>query len=185
MEELHSRGESLAESFFAKRDKELIENLRKELSSEEDRTSLKAASGIEDEAVLQGLVDQGITPETLTAVSLIPLVTVAWADREIAKSEKEAILKAASEAGVGSDSAAYGLVESWLQTRPEDGLLDAWKNYVASIKSALDPAATSQLKHAVMTRAKEVAAAAGGYLGLKKISAAEQSVIDDLEAAFG
>ena len=57
MEELHSRGESLAESFFAKRDKELIENLRKELSSEEDRTSLKAASGIEDEAVLQGLVD--------------------------------------------------------------------------------------------------------------------------------
>jgi len=185
MEELHSRGETLAESFFKKRDQELIKKLREELSSEGDRSSLKSASGIEDEAVLKGLVEQGITPESLTAVSLIPLVAVAWADRQMSDSEKTAILKAAAEAGIGADSAAYGMVESWLETRPEDDLLEAWKSYVASIKSKLDPAATGQLKHSVLTRSKDVASAAGGYLGIgNKISAAEQSVIDELKAAF-
>lgn len=185
MDELNSRGESLAESFFAKRDKELLEKLKMELANENDRTALKAASGIEDETVLQGLADQGITPESLTAVSLIPLVAVAWADREMANSEKEAILKAASDAGVNPDSTAYHVVEGWLEARPEGDLLEAWKSYVNSIKSKLDPAATGQLKHSVITRSKAVARSAGGYLGLSKISAAEQTVIDDLEATFG
>jgi hypothetical protein len=185
MDELNSRGESLAESFFAKRDKELLQKLKEELSNSDDRTALKAASGIEDDAVLQGLVDQVITPESLTAVSLIPLVTVAWADREMSAAEKSAILKAAADAGVTADSAAYSVVEGWLQTRPELELLEAWKNYVDSIKSKLDPAATGQLKHSVMTRSKEVAKASGGYLGLSKVSSAEQAAIDDLEAAFG
>lgn len=185
MEELHSRGESLAESFFAKRDRELMEKLREELSDEKNRAALKAASGIEDDTVLQGLIDNGITPHTLTAVSLIPLVAVAWADREMATAEKEAILKAASDAGVTSDSGAYSVVESWLQARPEEDLLDAWKTYIASVKNKLDPAATVQLKQSVINRSTDVAKSAGGYLGLvAKISAAEQSVLDELEAAF-
>ena len=185
MDELNSLGASLAESFFAKRDKELLEKLKHEWANEDDRSSLKAASGIEDDAVLQGLIEQGITPESLTAVSLIPLVAVAWADREMADSEKQAILRAAADAGVTSDSTAYEVVEGWLETRPTSDLLKAWKNYVTSIKSKLDPSATGQLKHSVMTRSKEVARASGGYLGLSKISAAEQAVIDELEATFG
>ena len=155
------------------------------MASEDDRSSLKAASGIEDEAVLQGLVDQGITPESLTAVSLIPLVAVAWADREMADGEKKAILQAANDAGVTSDSTAYSVIEGWLESRPDSELLEAWKSYVASIKDKLDPSATGQLKHSVITRSKEVARAAGGYLGISKISSAEQAVIDELEAAFG
>ena len=147
--------------------------------------ALKAASGIEDETVLQGLIENGITPESLTAVSLIPLVTVAWADREMADAEKTAILKAANDAGVTSESAAYSVVESWLQNRPDEDLLSAWKSYIDSVKSKLDPAATIQLKHSVVVRSTEIAKAAGGYLGLgNKISAAEQAVIDDLTAAF-
>lgn len=185
MDELNSRGESLAESFFAKRDKELLEKLKHELANEDDRSSLKAASGIQDDAVLQNLIEQGITPESLTAVSLIPLVTVAWADREMADAEKKAILDAATDAGVTTDSTAYSVVQGWLETRPQSELLEAWKSYVTSIKNNLDPSAISQLKHSVMTRSKEVARSAGGYLGLSKISAAEQAIIDELEATFG
>ena len=185
MEELHSRGESMADSFFKQRDQELMAKLREEVSNEQCQLALKAASGIEDETVLQELVENGITPETLTAVSLIPLVTVAWSDRQMADAEKTAILKAANDVGVTSESAAYSVVESWLQSRPEDELLAAWKHYIATVKSKLDPAATSQLKHSVVTRSTEVAKAAGGYLGLgSKISAVEQAVIDDLTSAF-
>lgn len=185
MEELHSRGESLAESFFAKRDRELMEKLREELSNEQNRAALKCASGIQNDAVLQGLIDHGITPQSLAAVALIPLVVVAWADREMAPSEKDAILQAATDAGVATGSGAYEVLESWLKSRPGEDLLTAWKNYIAAIKENLDPAATSQLKHSVMTRATEVAESAGGYLGLvSKISAVEQTAIDDLKASF-
>jgi len=184
MDELNSCGESLAESFFKNRDRELVEKLRKDLSNEENRSTLKAASGIEDDTVLQGLLDNGITPESLTAVSLIPLVAVAWADREMSDTEKTAILKAAAEAGLTSESEAYGVLDSWLQSRPEDFLLSTWKTYISSVKRKLDPAATSQLKHSVISRSTEIAKAAGGYLGISKISAAEQTVIDELTAAF-
>ena len=185
MEELHSRGETLAESFFKQRDQELVKKLREEVTNEECQLALKAASGIEDEATLQSLIDIGISPETLTAVSLIPLVTVAWADREMADAEKTAILKAANDAGVTSESAASGVVESWLQHRPDEDLLSAWKSYISAVKNKLDPAATSQLKHSVVTRSTEIAKAAGGYLGLgSKISDAEQAVIDDLASEF-
>lgn len=185
MEELHSRGETMAEGFFAKRDQELIERLRKDVSNEQCREALKSASGIEDEQVLQNLIDQGISPHSLVAVSLIPLVAVAWADREMSDGEESAILKAANDAGVDSDSAAFEVVQSWLKTRPDDDLLTAWKSYVLAIKSKLDPGAAVQLKHSVINRSTEVAKSTGGYLGLgNKISAAEQSVLDDLESAF-
>jgi len=185
MDELNSCGEKMAESFFAKRDKELLEKLRADMSNEENRSTLKSASGIEDETVLQGLVDSGITPEALTAVSLIPLVAVAWADREMNDKEKSAILKAAADAGLTSDSEAYSVLEGWLQSKPEDFLLGTWKTYISSVKRKLDPAATSQLKISVLARSTEVAKAAGGYLGLgSKISDAEQGVLDELTAAF-
>lgn len=185
MEELHSRGETMAEGFFAKRDQELIKRLRKDVSNEECRKALKSASGIDDEQVLQHLIDQGITPSSLVAVSLIPMVAVAWADREMSGAEETAILKSANDAGIASDSAAYELIETWLKSRPEHELLEAWKSYVAAIKSKLDAGAASQLKQSVVDRATEVAKSAGGYLGLgSKISAAEQSVIDELKSAF-
>jgi hypothetical protein len=185
MEELNSRAETMANGFFAKRDQELVQRLRKDLNNEQCRNALKAASGIDDDQVLQNLIDQGITPESLVTVSLIPMVTVAWADREMSGAEEEAILKAASDAGITEDSAAYGVVASWLKSRPEDELLEAWKSYIASVKSKLDAGATAQLKHSVVNRSTEVAKSTGGYLGLgSKISAAEQSVLDDLESAF-
>ena len=184
MEELHSRGDKMAESFFANQDRELIAKLKQELADEECREALKSASGIEDETVLQNLLDNGITPDSLMAVSLIPLVSVAWADREMADSEKNAILKAAGDAGVKPESAAYSVVEQWLSSRPEDELLEAWKSYISSVKAKLDPAATMQLQTSVVDRANGVAKSTGGYLGLGKISAAEESVLEELKAAF-
>lgn len=175
----------MAEGFFARRDRELIERLRQDISNEACQKALKAASGIDDQEVLQNLIDQGITPDSLVAVSLIPMVAVAWADREMSEAEKTAILKSANDAGIASDAAAFGVIESWLSSRPEHGLLEAWKSYVAAVNNKLDAGAANQLKESVIGRATKVAKSTGGYLGLgSKISAAEQSVLDELESTF-
>ncbi|MFK7766947.1 MAG: hypothetical protein AB8B55_06970 [Mariniblastus sp.] len=182
---LNNRGRAMEDAFFAKSDQALLEKMRAELSAQESRQALKAASGISDEAVLDALHESGITPETLTSVSLIPLVAVAWADKKMEDAEKAAILKAADVAGIKSGSASYSTMEAWLSDQPTGELLDTWKAYIGSLKPSLDAAAFNQLKTSIIERAENVAESAGGFLGLgDKVSAAERTVLDDLAAAF-
>jgi hypothetical protein len=58
-----------------------------------------AASGITDDALLDKLVALNLHGETLAALSLDPLVMVAWADGHIDKGERIALLSAASGGG--------------------------------------------------------------------------------------
>ena len=179
-----NRGKALEDLFFANKDQELMAKLRGELVTEKKLEALSAASGITDPETLDMLSSNEVTPETLTAVSLIPLVAVAWADGKMEDGERAAILKAANGADVSEGSASYELLESWLQSNQPDGLLIAWKTYVGSLKGSLEPAALGQLKNSVLKRATDVAKSAGGFLGLSTISEVEQKVLDELEQAF-
>jgi hypothetical protein len=50
----------------------------------------------------------------------------------------------------------------------------------------MTPSERQPLRDAVLRQAREVAEAAGGFLGLgSKVSASEQAVLDDLARAFG
>ena len=51
---------------------------------------------------------------------MIPLVTVAWADREMQFAEKAAILTAADSAGIRKDTPASELLAAWLHERPDE-----------------------------------------------------------------
>ncbi len=185
MDELDGMANAMADRFFKERDKELLENLKKEVEGEDSRGALAAASGIEDAAVLDSLIESGIGPDTIASVSLIPLVAVAWADREMEASEREAILKAATEAGITVGSAGFAILEKWLGEKPDDHLLESWTDYVGAMKSKLDGAALNQLKTSIVSRAHSVAEATGGYLGLgNKVSETERAVLAKLEAAF-
>lgn len=185
MDDLSSLGNTMADRFFRERDKELLEKLKQEVVGDDSRDALAAASGIDDAAVLDGLIASGIGPDTIASVTLIPLVAVAWADREMDAKEREAILKASTEAGIAAGSASFAILETWLNEKPDDQLLAAWTDYVGAMKSKLDDAAINQLKNSVVSRAQSVAEAAGGYLGLgNKISDVERGVLTQLESAF-
>lgn len=182
---LHSRGKALEDLFFSEQDKKLLENLKAEIASKEQSEALSTASGIEDEATLKALVDCGITPESLTSVSLIPLVAVAWADKKMEDAEKAAILQAADVAGITTGSASYETMQSWLEKQPGPELLETWKAYIGSLKASLEDAAINQLKSSIVGRAESVAKSAGGFLGLTSpVSGAEEKVIAELNAAF-
>ncbi len=182
---LHERGQALEDSFFRDRDQKLIQKIKTEMKAEHDRSALAATTGISDTSVIDQLIEQNITPESLASMALIPLVAVAWADGRMEDDERDAILKATEQSGISPDQASYELVSSWLVHRPQDELLDSWKEYVRALKENLDAAAVKELKKSVIKRATDVADAAGGFMGFgNRISKVEQQVIDELAAAF-
>jgi hypothetical protein len=182
---LHSRGRALEDAFFAERDQHLREALRRSATAEETERNLAVTLGVDDKMTLQALTEAGGNLRVSTAVALLPLVEVAWCDGAVSQREREAILRAAAEFGMAPASATYQLLESWLQVRPSPEVVSVWREYVRALCATLQPQAVQQLKRGVLTRAEQVAQAAGGLLGLSsKISALERLCLDDLATNF-
>ena len=182
---LFERGKSLENQFFRDKDQHLLDRLRAEMEAEDAQKALCKASGIHDEAVIAELVENKVSAESLTSVSLIPLVAVAWADRTLEPAERRVILTAATSSGIEPGSVAYELVESWLQEQPSGELFESWKHYIAALKQTIDAASLMHLKASVMKRAQEVADSAGGLLGIGRVSQEEKKVLSEMDAAFG
>jgi hypothetical protein len=175
----------LEDKFFLERDMELLEALREETASKEDKQALSDTSGIVDDDLLCQLVEIQVSHETVAAISLVPLIAVAWADGSIDIGERKAVLAAAAESGVDKQHAGYELLKCWLKNKPDAQLLEIWKNYVATLSLKLDEPSRALLKEGLLGRARTVAKAAGGILGLgNKISDSEQAVLEELERAF-
>jgi len=181
---LEERRKALEDQFFAKQNQKLAAELRAKHEHDEQRGVLSAASGIRDEAVLDSLLEAGIGGGTVAALSLVPLVAVAWANGNVTKEERQAVLRAAHEAGVESGSDAHSLLDGWLDTRPASTLLETWLAYASALSDVLDDAQCDALRTQLVDRARAVAQAAGGFLGIGSISAREQSVLEQLEDAL-
>ena len=130
---LEDRRRGLEEAFFAEHDAALRRRLREAGEAKAEREALSAASGITDTALLERLVALGISSETLTALSVIPMVAVAWADGKVDELERRAVLSGAERLGVARGEAGYELLEGWLGRRPPRELLPAWRDYIAAL----------------------------------------------------
>lgn len=181
---LDERRQSLEDEFFHKQSQENLEALRKQLAQQTSKEELRKASGMTDEAVLDKLLDLGIGAETVLALSLVPLIHVAWADGKIQDEEREAILQGAQKKGIARESAAFGLLQAWLSQQPRPSLFDTWESYIKALRGRLSEAETAQLEAQVTRFARHVAEAAGGFLGIGKISGAEEAALARIEAAF-
>ena len=181
---LGDRRKSLEESFFAKQDAKLLERCARSARSSRAIAALASASQISDPELLEKLVDLGIDAASWTALSLVPLVEVAWADGAIEPQEREAILAAAAEHGVEPGSPGRALLESLLDhaagaraVRGLGRLCDRARGQ-AQRRRARDAATR------IVERARKVAQSAGGMLGIASISDAEKRVIAALEKPF-
>jgi hypothetical protein len=135
--------------------------------------------------VLDALIRAGITAESLSALSLLPMVRVAWADAKVQGNERQAILQAAHAEGVSADSTSYRLLDSWLNERPEPSLLEAWWEYARGLARELDETSLAAMRRMTLDRARRVAEAAGGLLGFgNQVSSNEELVLADLARAF-
>jgi hypothetical protein len=181
---LGDRKKALEESFFAKENARLVERMRAEKQKKATKQALSEASGIGDDALLDRLVELEIGPETWCAISLIPLVEVAWADRVLDDHERKAILEAAAALNVRPGKDSYELLESWLSAKPDGRLLEVWGEYIVGVVGQLDGEARRILRDEILGGARRVAESAGGLLGWNMVSAEEQAVIEHLEHAF-
>jgi hypothetical protein len=182
LDSLNDAGKSLEDAFFARENARLLEQLRAKAQRDERRKALRDVVQIEDEGLVDHLLDLGLGPETILAVTLIPLAMVAWADGSIEPKERDAILRAAAEKGIVPDSIAGQVLNSWL-THPLDAeLVSTWRRYIQTIWPSLTPHERAEVRQMGIERARTVAEAAGGFLGLGSVSAKEKAVITDLSA---
>ena len=180
---LAEKSRALGKSFFRERDLELLAYLRSE--TDQTRNQLAEISKIHNIEVLDDLIRVGITAESFTALLLLPLVRVAWADGEIQDSERDAILQASEAEGISKDSTNYQLLKGWLDDRPEPALLEAWREYAVELAKELDNASLAEVRRITMDRARRIAELAGGILGLAHaISKDEEHALIDLARAF-
>jgi hypothetical protein len=182
---LADRGKSLEDEFFRRQDQALLKKLGEMQKLQVTRDALARVSGIKNEAALNKLAELGVHAETVAALSIVPLVEVAWADGRLDDREKAAVLQGASQSGITPGSTAFELLERWLVQPPEPKLLAAWSHLVEGLVESMSPGEATALRSGLLDRARAVAAASGGFLGLgSKVSEAEERILQTLEAGF-
>ena len=179
---LSKRGHSLEEVFFKQRDAELIAKRKKLEQMENNKKVLAEVSGIRDPKVLDKLVELEVSPSTLASLSVLPLVEVAWADGHLDEKERNAVLAEAAKGGITKGSLDYDLLDAWLKERPSSKLLEAWIHYIAGLREVMSQSELNDLKSELLSRAKKVAEAAGGFLS--KVSQEEKAILKKMEDAF-
>jgi hypothetical protein len=183
-ESLEERGRALENQFFDEENKKKIEALRAKEGAKQTREDLRKASGMTDDAVLDKLVELGLRSNTIAALSLVPLIEVAWADGEIQDNERTAILQGAHGKGLEQGTEGYELLQGWLRKKPSSELFDAWQAYIKALAGQLNDEQNRLLKNQIVGFAKMVAAAAGGFLGIGKVSSGEEKVLARIDSAF-
>jgi hypothetical protein len=181
---LEERGAALENQFFEKESQAKLVALKAKLDRQQSKDDLRKASGMTDEAVLDRLVQLGLSANTIAALSLVPLIQVAWADGAIQDNERAAVLKGAHGKGLEQGTPGYELLQTWLAQQPSDELMTAWEAYIKALVGQLTAEQNRLLKDQIVGFAKIVAASAGGFAGFGKISATEQRVLARIEAAF-
>jgi len=187
------RRQALHDAFFLDngaildRDQELLDFLDEQSESQEQRAreELRRAAKIENPAILDKREKLGITAPAMTAFMHMPLVRLAWADTKMAEGEFHTLLKAADEDGIDYGTPAYRLLSRWLDERPSERMIETWSDYAHALSEELDEESLAALRTATIERAKKIASASGGFLGLgDRVSRDERDVLMDLHIAL-
>jgi hypothetical protein len=181
---LRQSGKALEDSFFVRENSRLLKKLKEKEATAAKHQAFKDICNIDNDDLITALIELEIEPHEISALSLVPLIMVAWADGSIQDKERAAIIKAAEEGGIEAGSENHDLLENWLNEKPDRALLETWKRYAHEIEARLDSVVGAELKKRLMDRTTVIAKAAGGFLGIGAVSDAEQRMLDELARAF-
>jgi tellurite resistance protein len=179
-----SRGEALAEAFFYKMDRELLESLRMRIDRAERVKSFEACTGIRDPRIVEGLVDAGLDLSTITAFLYAPAVFVAWADGQADEREQEAIRLALPQKGVSQDAVACFISHTLFQDPPSKDLWNLWESFSVSFLDSFSPQDRDLLIREIVELCYLVARSSGGVWGMGSISPRETKVIQQVLEAL-
>jgi hypothetical protein len=175
---------AMENEFFHRVDERLLADLKSQMKTEHELEILGEATGFTDKSLLKELLELGLSPETVLAISLVPLVLVAWADGKIDAHERPAIMKAAKDQGITDGSAAARMLKHWLKTKPDRKLANAWIHYIQTMVHEMSDDSSRALREDFVRRTNAMAHASGGILGFGSVSGLEKKMIADLQQAF-
>lgn len=142
---------------------------------------------MDQETLVEELRYLGIDVEDHRALLVLPLVQVAWCDGDIHPKEVEALEAAALKLNTCQEGEAARMMANWQKHSPSAEYYRRGREVLLGLcirgtgpgrdirKATIDQ---------MLAEAKAVAAAAGGFFGLRTMSAAERAVIAELEALF-
>jgi hypothetical protein len=174
---IHDRGRALEEEYFRKKNRELVEKMRRDAAAEEARQALQAQTGLTDPEAIRELQALGFTAETVALLPLIPVVRVAWAEGGVTDAERQAIKKLAKARGIADGSAADRQLSEWLARCPEEHV---FTRAMGLIRAILDSPAHSQVgvtADDLVRDCETIAAASGGIFGLRRVSDDERALL--------
>jgi hypothetical protein len=176
------RGRALEDEYFQKRDRELLDKMRKAAAAERSRTELGAKTGLTDPALLQELQELGFTPETVVLLPLVPAVQMAWAEGGVTPAERTLLVTLARSRGIEQGSAADRQLAEWLDRRPG---AQVFAHATRLIRATLDTAAegaAAATADELIHYCESIAAASGGFLGINRVSSDEREILASLAA---
>ena len=171
--------------YFRRKDAELVGKLKAVFHKKIEKQSIREATGITDEQLLDRLVALNLSGELMTAFELLPIIEVAWADGEVDERERRAILSAAQEQGIEEGSRAYEMLERRLREGPQEDARKIWFLYAEALRKTLSPQELETFRNDLLDVCRRVAAASGGLLNISfTVSANEKRVIDAVSRAL-
>jgi len=186
MPDLSAHSKASEEDYFRKKEKELIEKLKKKTAVEAQRKGLAEAIGLENQQILDVLEEMGFDRSTVILLFLFPVLQVAWSDGEVSEEERVLILQAARTHGVEEGSPAYERLIGLLRTQPASVLFDRALRVIQDLLRFQKGESRQVTSTELMDVCEKVAAASGGLLGIgPKVSGKEKEALRRVASAVG
>ncbi len=174
----------LEQEYFRKKDFELLEKLKGVFQKRIDKESLRKASGVTNEKLLDRMVDLHVKGEMMAAFQLYPLVEIAWADGDLSESEARSVLAAGEEHGIKPGTKAHEMLEQRLHRGPDPEVRKIWCLYADELKKTLSPAELDTFRSDLLERARAVVAATGHLERLLVDVGGERRILAAIEKAL-
>jgi hypothetical protein len=167
----------LEEDYFRRKEKEIIEKMRRSARAEAERQQLARQTGVADEEVLRDLQELGYTPETLMLLYLVPLIQTAWAEGSVSGRERDLIVKAARSRGIEAGSAADAQLNLWLTERPSEQMFERTLRVIGTMLQARSPEEREAGERDLLSLCTAIASASGGIVGFGAVSEDERRIL--------
>lgn len=172
------RGRSLEEEYFHRKERELIERMRRQSEADANRRRLAEQAGVSNEQLLLDLEALGYTSETIRLLHLVPLIQMAWTEGGVSARERELIVQAARTRGIREGSAADQQLNVWLNSRPSD---EFFEKSLQAISAVLHSQSTGEGQAGdLLSLATAIASASGGLMGFHSVSHDEKQLLDKI-----
>ena len=169
--------------YFAQRERELTEKLRRRVNLESELRKLAASRDDANEEILRELEALGFRRATLPLLHLVPLIYVAWAEGFVTEKERRQIVELARIRGVEEGGLADQQLAEWLAQRPSEEFFMASLGAIQAMLQAQPQEEQEAARRDLVSYCTRVAATSGGLLGLwGAISDEEQEAIDRVTA---